>query len=181
MRNIDLDFQVYDSNDPKKIIILDTSVWEHISNKPSIIEIITPGMKNPIVLNYKKNSVNILNSHNLKLNCGTCGEEYYDLPDGIYEITIKGSPDRFNKKRFYLKTTTIQSKLDELLINNYDLESDCNTDIILTQKILRYRDLISVADAFIRKGFISDANKIVNNIIEFIDKSKNCKRCPHKV
>ena len=37
MRNIDLDFQVYDSNDPKKIIILDTSVWEHISNKPSII------------------------------------------------------------------------------------------------------------------------------------------------
>ena len=181
MRNIDLDFQVYDSNDPKKIIILDTSVWEHISNKPSIIEIITPGMKNPVVLNYKKNSVNILNSHNLKLNCGTCGEEYYDLPDGIYEITIKGSPDRFNKKRFYLKTTTIQSKLDELLINNYDLESDCNTDIILTQKILRYRDLISVADAFMRKGFISDANKIVNNIIGFIDKSKNCKRCPHKV
>ena len=181
MRNIELDFQVYDSDDPKKIIILDTSVWEHISKKPSIIEIIAPGMKKPVVLNYKKNSVTILNSHNLRLNCGTCGEEYYDLPDGIYEITIKGSPDRFNKKRYYLKTTTLQSKLDDLLISNYTDECEKNDNILTTNKVLRYKDLIHIAEAFIRKGFISDANKIINNIVDFINQEKNCKKCPHKV
>ena len=104
MKNIHVDFQIYDSNDPKQIIVLDTSIWSQIENKQSIIEIITPGSTDVITLPYFKNSVNILNSNTLQLNCFECGDNFIDLPDGVYEITVKGSPDKFNKKRFYLKT-----------------------------------------------------------------------------
>ena len=68
MKNIHVDFQIYDSNDPKQIIVLDTSIWSQIENKQSIIEIITPGSTDVITLPYFKNSVNILNSNTLQLN-----------------------------------------------------------------------------------------------------------------
>jgi hypothetical protein len=38
-----------------------------------------------------------------------------DLPDGIYDVTIKGSPDTFQKNRQYLRTTKTQLELDKLL------------------------------------------------------------------
>ena len=115
MKKIHIDFQIYDSEDPKQIIVLDTSIWSYIEDKPSIIEILTPGEKDAVVYPYTKNGFNILNSINLGLNCSDCNQNLLDLPDGVYEITIKGSPDSFYKKRCYLRTTIIQSKLDDLL------------------------------------------------------------------
>ena len=83
--------------------------------------------------------------------------------------------------QYYLKTTTLQNKLDDLLISNYIDECEKNGNILNTNKVLRYKDLIHIAEAFIKKGFISDANKIINNIVDFINQEKNCKKCPHKV
>ena len=181
MRKIHIDFQVYDSNDPKQIIILDTSIWAHIEDKISVIEVIVPGSKKSIGHIYTKKGITILNSINLGLNCADCGEEFIDLPDGVYEITVKGSPDKFNKKRYYLRTTLTQKKLDDILINSYSECKNClenNEDI---EKILRYNNLLKVAESLVRRGYKSDAQDIIFKIQDFLKKFKNCKKCPHKV
>lgn len=182
MSNIIIDFQVYDSNDPKQIIILDTSIWSVLENKRAIIEIITPGESKAVGFDYTKNGVTILNSYNLGLNCVDCGKvELFDLPDGVYEITVKGSPDRFNKKRFYLKTTITRSKLDELLIKNYSDCESCSEQTDDISKIMRYKNLIEVAEAFLRRGFKCEAQDILFKVQNYLKKFNNCKRCPHKV
>lgn len=179
MKNIKIDFQVYDSGDPKVLIVLDTSNWSLIYDKPSIIEIITPGFNDPIILNYGKKEVNIFTSASLGLNCSNCNDEYIDLPDGVYEITVKGSPDKFNKKRLYLKTTTIQSKLDDILIKFYSECKECSEKNDDISKILRYKNLIEVAEAFIRKGMKCEAQEILNKVQLFLKKFNNCRKCPH--
>lgn len=181
MGKINIDFQIWDSNDPEKIIILDTSLWQHIEDKPSIMEIVIPGDKDPVVLYYSKNSVNILNSLNLGLNCSDCGDTFTDLPDGVYEITVKGSPDKFYKKRYYLKTTTLQNKLDDVLIKHYSDCKNCAENSEDISKILRYKDLLSVAEAFIRKGHACNAQEIIFHIQSIVKKFNNCRKCPHKV
>lgn len=181
MNTTHIDFQIYDSNDPKQIIVLDTSIWGYIENKRSIIEIITPGDNSIIAYDFAKNGVTILNSINLGLNCTDCNKEFNDLPDGVYEITVKGSPDKFYKKRFYLKTTIIQNKLDDIILKVY---SECNTCIENSEqidKILRYKNLLEVAEAFIRKGHKCEAQDIIFKIQDFLKKYNNCKKCPHKV
>ncbi len=71
---------------------MDTSIWSFIENKPAIIEIIPPGVVDPIVYNVAKNKTNIFNTSNLGMsNIGVLN----DLPDGVYKVTIKGSPDSF--------------------------------------------------------------------------------------
>lgn len=181
MRKIHIDFQVYDSNDPKQIIILDTSIWSHIEDKPAVIEIITPGNVKPVGYTYLKNGVTILNSINLGLNCQDCGEEFIDLPDGVYEITVKGSPDKFNKKRYYLKTTTIQSKIDDVLLQTYSNCNNCEENNTNIEKILRYQNLIKIAEAFLRKGYSCESQDIIFKIQDFLKKFNKCRRCPHKV
>lgn len=181
MNNINIDFQVYDSNDPKYIIVLDTSIWMHLERKPAVIEIITPGEVKKVAYEYTKNGVNILNSINLGLNCNGCKQEFIDLPDGVYEITVKGSPDKFYKKRYYLKTTTIQSRLDDIILKYYSDCDTCDENAEEISRILRYQDLISVAEAFIRKGYKCEAQDIIFKIQKFINKHKDCRRCPHKV
>lgn len=181
MKNIHIDFQVYDSNDPKKIIILDTSIWALIEDKPAIIEVISPGEKRPVVHYYTKNGITILNSVNLGLNCGECGDEFFDLPDGVYEITVKGSPDKFNKKRYYLKTTTLLNKIDDALLKVYNDCQTCSENLTDVDRILRYKNLISIAEAFIRKGHKCEAQDIIYKVQDFIKKFNSCRKCPHKV
>lgn len=181
MKKIHIDFQIYDSNDPKQIIILDTSIWSHIESKNSIIEITPPGANKPIVQYYTKNGITIFNSLNLGLNCNEGDINYNDLPDGVYEILVKGSPDKFNKKRYYLRTTILQGKLDDILISHYSNCKNCNETNEDISKILRYRDLISVAEAFIRKGYKCESQDIIFKIQKYIEKFNNCKKCPHKV
>lgn len=182
MKNIHIDFQIYDSNDPTKILVLDTSEWSQLKDSPSILEIITPGEVDARVINYSKNSVNVLNSFTLGLDC-TLGSkiEYTILPDGVYQLTLKGSPDTFSKKRLYLKTTNIQSKLDELIISQYSDCTSCSEINDDLNKILRYFDLIKVAEAFVREGNLCEAQNILFKIQKFVEKFKTCKKCPHKV
>ena len=179
MKNIHIDFQIYDSNDPKQIIVLDTSIWSYIEDKPAIMEIITPGNDSPVTLYHSKNAVIKLDSYNLGLNCQNCGDETADLPDGVYEITIKGSPDKFNKTRYYLKTTTTLSKLDDIILKEYQSCNSCAEE--RDSKALRYVDLISIAEAFIRKGYKCEAQDILFKIQDFVNKYNNCRKCPHKV
>lgn len=120
MKKVFIDFHVTLLPDPRVMVIADTSVWSHIENKPSIIEIILPGEETPITHYFKKGQLNVFNSINLMVNCGLpCGCKSLTqnpLPDGIYTITVKGSPSKFNKTIKYLRTTQTRLELDKLFL-----------------------------------------------------------------
>lgn len=181
MENVNIDFQVYDSGDPKQLIVLDTSIWGIIQDRPAIIEIIPPGFKEPSVNYFKQNFVNIFTSHTLGLNCESNSTPVVqsDLPDGVYEITLKGSPDKFNKKRLYLKTTSLNRALDDVLISKYSECIDCIAQDDDISKVLRYKNLIEVAEAFVRKGLKREAQNIIFKIQDYAKDQKNCKGCRH--
>lgn len=181
MKNqLNIDFQIYDSRDPKAFILLDTSEWLYIKDKPAIIEVIVPGEKNPAVRYLSKNAVNILNASHLNLICETCDEKNSDieLPDGIYDITIKGSPDTFRKNRKYLRTTKTQLDLDNLFIQ---LSLECyNNDSDIKAKINKVNEiqlLLKSAEANVRYGNNSVAQDLLFKAQDIIKKSKKCKDC----
>ena len=144
--NTDIDFQVINTLDPRVMPIADTSEWGQIEGKASIIEVILPGEESPIINYFDKSKINIMNSSNLKLICTVdCAEvELINLPDGIYEITVKGSPDTFFKTRKYLRTTLTQLELDKIFIqlNLTCKEKDTNIlDTLYNIESLRNLDI----------------------------------------
>ena len=177
MKDTNLDFQVYDSRDPNTFIVLDTSYWGIIQDKPSIIEIITPGETYPAIQYYSKNSVNIFNSENLGLSCSDCDKKYNELPDGVYEITIKGSPDSFNKSRAYLRTTKLQLELDKRYIA-LSLECESDKDVCNQINKLDYINLLlRSSEANVRYGNNCVGNELLQKAIKLLDKLKTCKIC----
>ena len=178
MKKINIDFQIYDSRDPKTIIILDTSEWLHIYRKPSIIEIILPGDSKPITHYFDKKSVNVLNSLNLNISCGNCFDVNDDLPDGIYQITVKGSPDRFNKNKKYIRTTKTQLDLDNLYIS---LSLECfkdDNDIKNKIKDLNYIQLLlKASEANLRHDNSYVAQDLLFKAQDLIRKYKKCTNC----
>lgn len=174
--DIRLNFQVYESQDPKEFIIIDTSRWEHLSEKTSIIEITLPGESKPVTRYYTK-GVNVFNSEMLYLSCDDCGESFEDLPDGIYKITVKGSPDRFNKTKNYLRTTKTRLKLDELYIN----AADCfNSDEDSRRRIIKINEinfLLNSAEANARNGNNETAQNLFFKAQKVLDKTSKCKTC----
>lgn len=172
-----LDFYVLKANDPKKLLIADDSIWEFIANKPAIIEILLPGFNTPIVHYYEKNAINGFNSVNLSYNCyTTCGcecEDFNDLPDGLYEITIKGSPDSFSKKKYHLKTDILGIKLARLF---YDMHLECNLVDQSQKKHLEEVDfLIKAAEANVRLANIDEAMEIFNKAVALVDRISKVK------
>lgn len=157
MSKINVDFQVLKTYDPKALLIADTSEWAHIINKPTIVEITLPGANNPSIVYWEQGKINVFTSSILGINCGAeCGEENIELPDGVYHIVLKGSPDKFQKERYYLKTDKLQLKFDTVYLKKVGLDLNYHEykDIDNLQNI----DLMfKGADASIRKGEIAMA------------------------
>lgn len=115
-----LDFTILDNYDPRYIHIVDNSVWEHIKDKPAIIEIKLPDSEDVITHYFDKGKINTFNSVNLYIGCPTndceCNNVHEELPDGLYQITVKGSPSTFSVTKSYLRTHSTRMKLDVLSV-----------------------------------------------------------------
>ena len=116
----------------------------------------------------------MLNTHSTDLQNRT-------LPDGVYKIVLKGSPDNFYKERNYLRTTELKSQIDELLIDSYTDCENCEKSNIQIERLIRYKNLIVVAEAFIRNNQPREAHRIVQNLRDKLSKLKRCPECQHKV
>lgn len=172
--DIKIDFQVISSYDPAILMIADTSSWKHITNKPANIEITLPGSSSPIIYSFVKNQINIFNSNTLYLSCNSC-EEYVDLPDGIYTINIKGSPDTFNKKRFYLKLDKTRLTLDKIYIERgieYNLQDKNFRDLVTSIELY-----LKVAESHTRQGNIGKAKQFFDIAVSTIEQNLECKNC----
>lgn len=157
MASINVDFQVLKTYDPKALLIADTSQWAHIVNKPTIVEITLPGAKNPSVVYWEQGRINVFTSSILGVNCGAeCGEQNIELPDGVYHIALKGSPDKFFKERYYLKTDKLQLQFDKVYLKNVGLDLNYH-EFDKIDNLQNIDLMLKGADASIRKGEIAMA------------------------
>lgn len=176
VKNVEIKFQVLNNYDPKNLVVLDTSEWAYIKTKPSIIEIILPGFQEPVVHYFNKGGVNVFNSLNLYVNCFDCEKnEEVELPDGVYNITVKGSPDTFQNTLSYLKTDKTRLDLDKLFLKIDFCNKDVDSELIKRiQKIDLY---IKAAEANVRYDNICEAQELFFKAQEDIKKLFNCKTC----
>lgn len=177
---INVDFQILDTKDPKVLPLADISTWSIIAEKPAVVEIILPGEEEPVKHYLNKNQINIYNSFFLGLACPSeCvddeDEELTDLPDGVYEITVKGSPDTYFKTRKYLRTNLTQLDLDKLYLGLNLLCENENLDLL---KTLTHIDLmLKAAHAHVRYDSICQAQELLFKAQDLIEKAKGCNGC----
>ena len=112
-----INFTVIEGYNPKFLSINDVSYWGILEDKPAIIEIYKPQKEEPIIHVLEKNTVMNFNSSNLFINCGDC-DELVDLPDGLYKIIIKGSPDSNKFQRWYFKADGFYTRMFSLKNKN---------------------------------------------------------------
>lgn len=178
MNDIRLSFQVLETRDPKVLQVLDESEWGLLEDRKAVIEITTPGMSDPVTLFLGKNQVNTFTSLTLGLNCfnyDDCNVKYLDLPDGIYDIKIIGSPSTYSFSRKYLKTDLIRRRLDRLWIKTDVLCEDKDKDLI--NKIQEMETLMTVAEANVRLDNIEAAHEIIDRVGELLEMATNCVDC----
>lgn len=168
-----IDFHIH--SDPYWLRVADYSIWSLIEDKPSIIEITLPGYSTKVIEYFDKYKTNGFNSLTLKINCdGDCGDtEKVTLPDGIYEITVKGSPDKFNKTYHYLKTDMLQLDLDKVIIEAF--EEGCINDI--SNKLTEIELLLEGARSYIRYDNLQIAGNMYQKASGLVEKLKDCKTC----
>lgn len=171
--NIDLDFQVINTGDPKVLVVSDTSVWGAIEDKPSIIEIIIPGSVKVRTYNFIKGKSNVFNSSNLLITDVGVNS---DLNDGIYSITIKGSPDTNCEHRYFLKADKFQLALDKLYMSlgvyNNDKEVTKQRNEILNIDSLR-----KTAEAFVRDGKPNEGLSFFKKAYIKLNDLNDCNTC----
>lgn len=173
-----IDFLIPDSNDPKYLIVADVSEYFYIADKPAIVEIILPGFQRPVTHYISKGANNIFNSINLFLNCptGDCfDQEYLDLPDGIYQITLKASPDSFRKGKYYLKTDILMLDFYEIHVQR-GIENTLYDETFLKWSA-KVRATITSAKGAAIQGLLSEASRHYKEAVKMVEQYKECKNC----
>lgn len=170
--NINLDFHILSTGDPKILVVLDTSVWGFIEDKPAIIEIMTPGSTKVRTYNFVKGKSNVFNSSNLLIS--PVGQ-YNDLVDGIYRISVKGSPDTNCKHRDFLKTDKARLSLAKIYIS-LGFEDDDKTKE-KKQTIQDIDLLIRAAEASVSRGKLKKGMTYFKKAIQYLNDYNDCETC----
>lgn len=173
MAKINLDFDIIDSGNPYYLSLYDTSDWGVIKEKQAILEIVKPGEELPITFIFSKNSVNVFNSNKLEEVCleDCIIPEKVMLSDGLYKITLKGSPDTYSKGKLHLKTDSFELELSKLFINYY---TNCDSNPELLSKITEIKFLIQGAKSAVRFHNITLGNSLWNKAVSLLEDFKNC-------
>jgi len=171
--NIHIDFEVFETGNPKILSVADTSNWLYAENKPSYILIKLPGSKKDKTLAFKKYAVNNFNSHVLGLSClkGDCTEEtYVNLPDGIYTIKLLSGYEDIEKERYYLKTDVIDLEIAKALtLIGFDFTEDTARQIKPFQKV---KTFLTVAKSWTKQGDFVKADRYFQEAVTLFNKQK---------
>ena len=174
---INLNFSVLNDNDPKSIILADLSDWKILEDKPAVIRIVLPGGSKEIVHTWIKHKLNILNSINLGISClRECAEQTYeDLPDGIYQFILEGSPTNYNKKRYYLKDDSLRIEISKIYIKA-DIEYSLK-DKDLRNSLEDIEFMLKVAESHTIQGNFVKADKAFCEAQKLMRKHQDYKNC----
>lgn len=175
MNNINLDFEVIGSYNPKTLRVADQSEWGILADRPAIIEIKRPGSEEVYTYYLGKNQLNVFNSKTLGVNSGTPANDFVDIPDGIYDITIKGSPSSYSANRKYLKTDSMRLNIDKVWARAGVLCEDEDDEII--EKIKEVEFVLTVAESSMRLGNFDTVQQLMDKAQHLIDVINDCKYC----
>jgi hypothetical protein len=174
---VNIDFLLTDFEDPKRIVVLDSSVWGVAENQPAYLKVTPPGAKKSINLNFKKKSITVLNSLNLGLSCliDTCDEQnLIELPDGVWEFCLLSSFENLDKKRLFLKDTSLRLELDKIYVKAgipFDTKKSVIEELEKAELALKY------AKISIKKGDIVESKKGFDEAVRIKNKYANCNNC----
>jgi hypothetical protein len=170
MAKINIDFSIHSS--PYYLKVVDLSNWGVIKNKPSIVEITLPGFANPVTKFFDKNKLNVFNVNTLDIAYGD-SEQLSTLPDGVYKIKVIGSPDKYSREEFYLKTDLFDMEIDKVYIDNIDRISD----VAFNEKLIRIEFLKKGAEAHLRSDMLEMTSMLFGKAQELLTDIINCSTC----
>jgi len=164
-----IDFQVIETNDPKRLIVHDFSDWVDSVTYVTTIEITLPGQTDPVNITYGQNLYNAYDSINLLSETVRT-----DLPDGIYTLNVIGIENStFNLEKKYLKTDVTEISISKLYLQEYNKCTACDPVKVLRE--LRY--CLEAAKELIKIGELEKAQATFNRVISEVDRQLNCEDC----
>lgn len=171
-----INFYIIESNDPKSIVIFDKSLYIDLPEKP-LLEVTLPGFTGSVQIPYLPNTLIVLNSDSLDLTKECEYENYADLPDGVYQITMKFCPyETFYNKKCFLKTSNFYQEYQKLLLS-LDFTKDSYDQDYIKNQIINMDILIQSAKA---ETSLCNIQKAVNkysgalSILSNINRKINC-------
>ena len=172
---ININFSIF-SDSPTHLHVFDLSDWFYAENLPAYISITTPGSKKSKTFAFAKGKHNSFNSHNLGLSClrGDCKEEeYVDLPDGIYCITVKSGFEGIETTKFYLKTDLFNIDFSKTVIQ-YGLDfKEEDKDFIDSMTKIKFLEGVAKSHAML--GDFAKAQRFFEDAISLLKKNSSCK------
>lgn len=168
MECIHIDFDVLETNNPKKLMIGDTSSnWLHAENEPAYLYITLPSSKKEKIFTFTKKSITVFNSNNLGFSIpnGNCKQdEYVDLPDGIYKIKLQSVFEDQYSEKYYLKTDIIEKEIAKKIVDNA-LNKSTNNDHFVNG-IFELEWKLKVAKSFTLECNIPMAMRYYNEAVD---------------
>jgi hypothetical protein len=159
------------SNNPSTLYVEDCSDWLYAEELPAYLEITTPGFKTPKNFVFKKEKKNIFNSHNLGLGCAT--DEYINLPDGIYTITLKSGYQGIETTKYYLKTDRFDLEYKKVNIK-YGIDQ---VDEKFINKMMKIKYTVYVAEAHTAMGDVVKGYRYFQEAKKELNRFVDCKDC----
>jgi hypothetical protein len=175
---IKIDFDITSSS-PRNIRVEDNSDWIYSEELPAYFQILTPGASKPINYTFFKHQINTLNSHNLGLSClsGNCTEEQYvDLPDGIYTITLKSGYQGIEETKFYLKTDAFKLEFAKTYIAKLSLSYNEENKAFI-EKFAFINGMLLGAKSHTMDGNFTKAQRFFEEAKKLLKKHIECREC----
>lgn len=163
-------------SDLYNIYVGDNSCWGIAEDLPAVIEITTPGRDKSVNKFFNnKGSIATYNSKCLCLDCGgdcNCKDKLEVLPDGVYHIKLKASPDSFYDEHYYLKIDSYQRIWDKAFISG--INKGCTE---CKKELFEAKGYIEAAKASIRSQDVQGAVYFYKSAYRIADKMSKCKDC----
>lgn len=173
MECLHIDFDVLETNNPKKLMVGDTSTnWLHAEEKPAYLYITLPGSKREHTFTFDKKSIMVFNSNNLGLSNPTqCkAQDYVDLPDGLYTLKLQSSYEEHYVTKCYLKTDIMEKEIAKAIVKHALNMSTSNESFI--DKIFDVEWKIKIAKSFTSEGNVPMAVRYYNEAVQMFNKAK---------
>lgn len=169
-------FEVLPTKNPKYLAILDLSDYMELPKQPNI-RITLPGYSKPIILPFKKDSINKYNSNSLRPNSNSF--ELNDLPDGIYKISYHIYPHQEEYMEIYhLRTSIFNQKYTEFLLSLENSDCSLKNDTQIKNNIIEADLAIQTSQAHLEEGNIKTCEQHYRNAINLLEKlTKKLKGC----
>lgn len=142
------------------------------------LNITVPGFEYSVELEFVPNSSITLTACNLDLQTEDCGEQYVNIPDGIYVIKYSVSPNEYvyveyNHLRISKALNLYKEKLCELSTNCQDLI----TKTTKFNKLQEIRLLLDAAKAKVEVCHLPSEGMVIYNHALTLLKKMDCKTC----